>query len=63
MRIIFMGTPEFAIPSLKTLLEHGYDQAAQVRDIFQQNGFEEIFSAKDIAGIDRVSSGVKPRQA
>jgi methionyl-tRNA formyltransferase len=24
MRILFMGTPEFAIPSLKTLLEHGY---------------------------------------
>ena len=25
MRILFMGTPEFAIPSLKTLLEHGYN--------------------------------------
>ncbi len=24
MRIIFMGTPEFAIPSLNVLLEHGY---------------------------------------
>jgi len=24
MRIVFMGTPEFAIPSLKILLEHGY---------------------------------------
>jgi release factor glutamine methyltransferase len=41
------------------LLEHGYDQAVRVRDIFQQNGFKEIFSAKDIAGIDRVSGGVK----
>jgi release factor glutamine methyltransferase len=45
------------------LLEHGYDQAAQVRDIFLSNGFVEIFSAKDIAGIDRVRGGVKPRQA
>ena len=43
------------------LLEHGYDQSAQVRDIFLQNGFGEIFSAKDIAGIDRVSGGVKLR--
>jgi release factor glutamine methyltransferase len=42
-------------------LEHGYDQAARVRDIFQQNGFKEIISAKDIAGIDRVSGGVKLR--
>jgi release factor glutamine methyltransferase len=43
------------------LLEHGYDQAAQVRDLLQLNGFGEIFSKKDIAGIDRVSGGVKPR--
>jgi len=25
MRIIYMGTPEFAVPALKTLVEHGYD--------------------------------------
>jgi methionyl-tRNA formyltransferase len=25
MRIVFMGTPEFAIPSLKILVEHGYE--------------------------------------
>ncbi|MBM4160207.1 MAG: methionyl-tRNA formyltransferase [Ignavibacteria bacterium] len=30
MRIIFMGTPEFALPSLKILLEHSYDIAAVV---------------------------------
>lgn len=39
------------------LLEHGYDQAAQVRELLQQNGFEEIFSARDLAGIERVSGG------
>ena len=25
MRIVFMGTPDFAVPSLKILLDHGYD--------------------------------------
>jgi methionyl-tRNA formyltransferase len=30
MRIIFMGTPEFAIPSLKILLEHGYNVVSVV---------------------------------
>ncbi len=25
LRIVFMGTPEFAVPSLKILLEHGYE--------------------------------------
>lgn len=30
MRIIYMGTPEFAVPSLEILLEHGYEVAAVV---------------------------------
>jgi methionyl-tRNA formyltransferase len=30
MRIIFMGTPEFAIPSLRILIDHGYDVVAVV---------------------------------
>lgn len=30
LRIIFMGTPEFAVPSLNTLVEHGYDVAAVI---------------------------------
>ena len=30
MRLIFMGTPEFAVPSLRILLDHGYDVAAVV---------------------------------
>lgn len=41
------------------LLEHGYDQAGQVRDLLLQKGFGEVFSEKDIAGIDRVSGGLK----
>ena len=27
MRIVFMGTPEFAVPSLRALIDHGYDVA------------------------------------
>ena len=25
LRIVFMGTPEFAVPSLEILVEHGYN--------------------------------------
>jgi release factor glutamine methyltransferase len=39
------------------IFEHGYDQAAQVRALLQQSGFEEIFSARDLSGIERVSGG------
>jgi len=39
------------------LFEHGYDQAAPVRALLQQAGFEGIFSARDLSGIERVSGG------
>ncbi|MFZ2540463.1 MAG: peptide chain release factor N(5)-glutamine methyltransferase [Gallionella sp.] len=40
------------------LMEHGYDQAARVRTLLQQAGFAGVFSAQDIAGIERVSGGI-----
>jgi release factor glutamine methyltransferase len=40
------------------IFEHGYDHAAQVRALLQQSGFAEIFSARDLSGIERVSGGV-----
>jgi len=39
------------------LLEHGYDQAARVRALLQQAGLAAVFSARDLAGIERVSGG------
>jgi release factor glutamine methyltransferase len=42
------------------LLEHGYDQAAQVRALLQHTGFDSVFSARDLAGIERVSGGSCP---
>ncbi len=39
------------------LLEHGYDQAAEVRALLSQSGFAGVFSAQDLAGIERVSGG------
>jgi release factor glutamine methyltransferase len=39
------------------LLEHGYDQAAQVRALLQAAGFSAVFSAHDLAGIERCSGG------
>ena len=39
------------------LLEHGYDQAAQVRQLLRQAGLAEVFSARDLAGIERISGG------
>jgi release factor glutamine methyltransferase len=44
------------------LLEHGYDQAAQVRALLQHTGFDSVFSARDLAGIERVSGGSCPAE-
>jgi release factor glutamine methyltransferase len=42
------------------LLEHGYDQAERVRGLFQHADCIEVFSAKDLSGIERVSGGCMP---
>jgi release factor glutamine methyltransferase len=39
------------------LLEHGYDQAAAVRQLLQERGFVDVQSRQDLAGIERCSGG------
>jgi release factor glutamine methyltransferase len=39
------------------LVEHGHEQAARCRALLERAGFREIFSARDLAGIERVSGG------
>jgi release factor glutamine methyltransferase len=39
------------------LFEHGYGQAVQARALLHQAGFGHVFSACDLAGIERVSGG------
>jgi release factor glutamine methyltransferase len=45
------------------LLEHGYDQATPVRELLRAAGFAGVFSAKDLAGIERCSGGQLPTSA
>lgn len=42
------------------LLEHGYNQADQVRDLLARSGYTGVFSALDLAGIARISGGTRP---
>jgi release factor glutamine methyltransferase len=39
------------------LLEHGYDQADRVRKLLLYSGFSSVYSAKDLASIERCSGG------
>lgn len=39
------------------MFEHGYDQAARVRELLGQAGFAGVLSLRDLAGIERVTIG------
>jgi len=41
----------------KLLIEHGYDQAAAVRDELHKAGLSDVASWQDLARIERVSGG------
>jgi release factor glutamine methyltransferase len=42
------------------LLEHGYDQAAAVRELLVQRGFGKVQSRTDLAGVERCSGACWP---
>lgn len=53
--------PAFLVPGGWLMMEHGYDQAAAVRGLLREAGFDSVTSAQDLAGIERVSLGCWPR--
>jgi release factor glutamine methyltransferase len=57
IRRIISAAPQYLTSNGLLLLEHGYDQAESVRDLLTQRGFMEVFSEKDLAGIERVTGG------
>jgi release factor glutamine methyltransferase len=57
IRRIVADAPAYLRPGGWLLLEHGYDQAAAVREFLMAAGFTEIEQHRDLAGIARVSGG------
>jgi release factor glutamine methyltransferase len=58
LRTIIAGAPAHLNPGNGWLLmEHGYDQAASVRELLERQGFTAVQSWRDLAGIERVSGG------
>jgi len=44
VKIVFMGTPEFAVPALRTLLDEGYDVAAVVTQPDRPKGRKRVLT-------------------
>ncbi|WP_106183151.1 peptide chain release factor N(5)-glutamine methyltransferase [Candidatus Pandoraea novymonadis] len=57
LRIIIAGASMHLIPGGWLLCEHGYNQAHVVRDLCCDSGLSNVFSAKDLSGIERVTGG------
>ncbi|UXH39324.1 MULTISPECIES: peptide chain release factor N(5)-glutamine methyltransferase [Pseudomonas] len=60
LRAIAAQAPEHLLPGGWLLLEHGYDQAGDVRALLEANGFTEVTSRKDLGGHERISLGRLP---
>ena len=61
IRRIVAGAKEHLNPGGWLLFEHGYDQAGRARELLSTAGYAEVFSARDLAGIERVSGGAISR--
>lgn len=59
IRTIVKGAQPYLVPGGWILMEHGYDQAAKVRELLIRQGFRDVQSWQDLAGIERVTGGMR----
>jgi release factor glutamine methyltransferase len=57
IRAIIAGAPTRLAADGVLWIEHGYDQAEAVRALLTAQGFAQIRSERDLAGIERISGG------
>ena len=55
--LIITGAPAHLNAGGMLLLEHGYEQAAAVRDLFKRNRFVSVATRRDFGGNERVTGG------
>lgn len=57
LQTIIQGAANRLAPGGAVWVEHGWDQAAAVRQLLQDAGFRSVRSVKDLAQIERISGG------
>lgn len=60
IRLIVCQAPAHLNAGGWLLLEHGYDQAAAVRELLAREGFDAVESRRDLGGHERISLGRRP---
>lgn len=59
LRTIVKGAAAHLVAGGWLLLEHGYDQSAAVRELLIAEGYRQVQSWRDLAGIERASGGLR----
>lgn len=59
LRAIIAGAPGHLKAGGRLLVEHGADQGAAVRALFEAAGFTAIETRRDLAGLERASGGIR----
>jgi len=57
IRLIIQQAPDYLQAGGWLLLEHGFDQAAAVRELLSARGFSTVESRRDLGGHERISLG------
>lgn len=57
LRTIVTGATGRLLPDGWLVMEHGYDQGAATRGLLEGAGFADVFTARDLAGLERCSGG------
>lgn len=57
IRALAQGAPQRLKKGGFLLLEHGFDQGRIARDILAENGFVDVRTLQDLAGLDRITLG------
>ena len=57
LRLIIAGAPAYLNPGGWLLVEHGWEQGAACRALFEQQGYADIATLHDLAGHERVTLG------
>jgi release factor glutamine methyltransferase len=53
------GAPAHLFPGGWLLLEHGFAQGPQVRELMRKSGFDAVVTRRDMAGMERITGGCR----
>jgi len=60
IKIIVSQTKSYLAAAGKLMIEHGFEQGREVRQIFEQFGYDNVETACDLSGLDRITMGSLP---